>query len=110
MPPLQGFQRRFLRSRAHGLRPLVQVGAAGPTDAVLAAVDEALEAHELVKVRLLEPEDKRALAAALAARMGAELCGLVGHTVILYRRHPEAPRLEIPERPAARRTRAPDLS
>ena len=61
-------------------------------------VERALDDHELVKVRLREPEDKKASARDLAERCGAELCGLVGHTVILYRRHPERPRIELPER------------
>jgi len=98
---LQGFQRRHLRRLAHDLRPVVQVGEAGLSQAVAAAVEQALEDHELVKVRLREPEDKKAAARDLAERCGAELCGLVGHTVILYRRHPERPRLELPRRAAA---------
>lgn len=95
---LAGFQRRYLRSLAHPLRPVVQVGEAGLAAPVLASVDDALETHELVKVRLRQPDDKRALAEALAEGCRAELCGLVGHTVILYRRHPERPRIELPRR------------
>ena len=95
-PSLQGFQRRWLRGQAHSLRPLVLVGAEGVSEAVVRALDEALRDHELVKVRLLQPEDKRASADALAGAAGAALCGLVGHTVILYRPHPEKPRIELP--------------
>jgi RNA-binding protein len=89
-------QRAWLRGRAHALEPVTHVGTAGVTDAVLAAVDQALAAHELIKVRLHEPEDKKADAGALAAGTGAVLCGLVGHTVILYRPHPEKPRIVLP--------------
>ena len=95
---LQGYQRRFLRSRAHGLDAVVHVGQGGVTDAVGTAVDAALLAHELIKVRLHEPADKKATAAELAKRTGAELCGVVGHTVILYRPHPEKPVIELPKR------------
>lgn len=95
---MEGFQRTYLRGLAHALKPVVQVGQAGVTEAVIAAVDDALEHAELIKVRLREPDDKRAMAERLAADSGAELCGLVGHTVILYRRHPETPRIELPER------------
>jgi len=94
---LSSRQRKHLRGLAHRLEPVVHVGAQGVTDAVAAALDQALADHELVKVRLHEPEDKTAMAAALAARAGAEPCGLVGHTVILYRRHPERPRIVVPE-------------
>lgn len=94
-PPLTAHQRRRLRALAHPLEPVVHVGRAGVTDAVVDSADAALLAHELIKVRLHEPPDKRADAAALAARTGATLCGLVGHTVILYRPHPDHPTLAI---------------
>lgn len=98
-PALRGFQKRALRARAHALSAVAQVGDAGLSPGVLAAVDEALRDHELVKVRMREPEDKKVQARALARATGAALCGLVGHTVILYRPHPEAPRIRLPERP-----------
>jgi RNA-binding protein len=88
-PQLSGQQRRALRARAHGLRAVVQVGEAGVTESVVAAIDRALDDHELVKVRLRQPEDKKATAAMLADATSAALCGLVGHTVILYRPRPE---------------------
>lgn len=97
-PPLQGFQRKALRSMAHDRKPMVLVGEAGITDAIVAALDEALLRHELVKVRLRQPDDKRTMAQELATRSGSELCGLVGHTVILYRPHPEEPRIQVPSR------------
>jgi len=97
-PPLRGFQRRHLRKLAHPLRPIVHVGDAGIAPPVVAALEQALLDHELVKVRLHEPDDKKALAQTLADESGSELCGLVGHTVILYRRHPDEPRIDVPER------------
>jgi RNA-binding protein len=92
---LSGRDRRQLRALAHELRPVVHVGAAGVTVSVLRALDQALLDHELVKVRLHDPADKRALARELAGSAGAELAGLVGHTAILYRRHPERPRIAL---------------
>ena len=97
-PELSGLQRRFLRARANPLRALVQVGDAGVSPGVLQAIDAALEDHELVKVRLRQPEDKKRLAAELAKATSSALCGLVGHTVILYRPHPETPKIEVPSR------------
>jgi RNA-binding protein len=95
---LASYQRKALRGLANPLRPIVHVGAAGVSEPVLRALDEALLAHELVVVRLLAPEDKRATARAIAERSGSALCGLVGHTAILYRPHPENPRIELPKR------------
>lgn len=94
-PVLTSTQRKKLRGLAHPLEPVVQVGHQGVTDAVLEQVRAALLAHELIKVRLREPEDKKALAAALASGSGSDLCGLVGHTVILYKPHPEKPRITL---------------
>jgi len=88
-PHLTGQQRRALRGRAHALKPVVHVGEAGLSEAVVAATDAALTTHELVKVRLHQPDDKKASASALAEATGAALCGLVGHTVILFRPRPE---------------------
>ena len=90
-PSLTGAQRQSLRGQAHALRPVVQVGHEGVTEAVLDALDEALLVHELVKVRLHAPADKRADADALAEGARAVLCGLVGHTVILWRPREERP-------------------
>lgn len=93
-PNLTGAQRRKLRALSHGLSPVVQVGQGGINPGVLSAVDRALLDHELIKVRLHEPEDKRALAETLAAGSHAALCGLIGHTVVLYRPHPKKPKLK----------------
>jgi RNA-binding protein len=100
--PLTGQQRRFLRALAQPRKALVQVGGAGLTQAVTSAVSAALLEHELVKVRLQEPDDKHADAEALAKACDAHLCGVVGHTVILYRRHPEKPRIVLPQRGTVR--------
>lgn len=97
-PQLQGHQRKHLRGLAHPLKALVHVGEGGLSEGVLAAVDRALLDHELIKVRLHEPEDKKASARALAEASGSALCGVVGHTVILYRPHPDEPRIELPRR------------
>ncbi len=95
---LQSFQRRYLRGLAHDLKPLVQVGHGGVTEGVIQALEQALLDHELVKVRMHEPEDKSEMTAELAARTKAHLCGLVGHTAILYRPHPDEPVIRLPKK------------
>jgi RNA-binding protein len=97
---LAGYQRQYLKGLAHALRPVVQVGDKGVTVEVVAAVAAALRDHELIKVRLHEPDDKQTMAATLADACDATLCGLVGHTVILYKRHPKAPKIKVPVRAA----------
>jgi RNA-binding protein len=92
LPPSQ---RKRLRALAHHLEPVVRVGHAGLTDAVVDATARALRDHELIKVRLYEPQDKKGMAGELSSRTSAVLCGLLGHTVILYKRHPKKPRIGI---------------
>jgi RNA-binding protein len=96
-PQLSASKRRELRAMSHHLQPIVQVGHGGVGAAVIAAVIRALGDHELIKVRLHEPEDKQAMAEALAVGTRSALCGLIGHTVILYKPKPPArarPRVE----------------
>jgi RNA-binding protein len=92
---LNGRQRRSLRALAHTLKPVVHIGNAGTSEAVIRAVDAALLTHELIKVRLHRPEDKKGASARIATATGSALCGLVGHTLILYRPHPEKPRIQV---------------
>jgi len=94
-PTLTSKQRKHLRGLAHALEPVVHVGQAGVTDAVVRSVDNALGTHELIKVRLREPDDKKTDSATIAERAGAALCGLVGHTAILYRPNPDEPKIAL---------------
>ncbi len=55
---LKSYQRAFLRSSAQSLDPVVYVGKEGLTDGVIKALDEALTAHELVKVRFQNSKDE----------------------------------------------------
>ena len=97
-PVLDGAQRRHLRGLAHPLKPIVFVGEGGVSEAVARALDEALTSHELVKVRLRQPPDKKAAAQALAESCSAAVCGVVGHTVVLYRPNPDEPKINLPTR------------
>ena len=98
---LHGYQRRYLRGLAHHLKPIVQVGKAGLSSTVLAAVDEALETHELIKVRLVgNKADKREMVSTFESELHCGEVGVVGHVATLYREHPEAAerRIKIPVR------------
>lgn len=100
--PLTGKQRRFLRARGHGLTAVVQMGKEGMTPAFLQAVDQALEDHELIKIRigqgaLIENKTERKVAAEeLARQTNSEVAQVLGNTLLVYRRHPEDPRIELP--------------
>jgi RNA-binding protein len=94
--PLSSAERRRLRGLAHGLEPLVRVGRGGMSDAVLRAIESALDAHELVKVRFLGGKDELRASGALVERsLGATIVGAIGHVAILYRQHPDSERRRI---------------
>jgi RNA-binding protein len=98
VPSLAGFQRKHLRSLAHPLKPMVQIGKAGVTEEVIRTVKRALEDHELIKVSMTKPKDKKGMSTALAQRCGAHLCGLLGHTIILFKQREKRPEIRVPSR------------
>lgn len=96
--PLTGAQKRHLRGLAHHLSPIVRVGKEGVTDAVVLATDQALLDHELIKVRLpqVEKESRAEMASALSVRTRSSLAGMTGRVALLYRAHPNQPRVRLP--------------
>jgi RNA-binding protein len=92
-------QRRFLRGRAHPLKPVIQLGTAGLTEAVALETDRALHDHELIKVRARASErrERQALFAALAARTGSALVDQIGHVAVLYRARPGIAKIVLPD-------------
>jgi RNA-binding protein len=98
--------RRALRAAGHHLSPVVQVGKEGVTLAVVEQLAGALQAHELVKVKVgtESPEDRFEAAERLGRDSGAQIAQILGRTVLAYRRHPEKPRFE-PLTPAEQRAR-----
>ncbi|WP_026074225.1 ribosome assembly RNA-binding protein YhbY [Brevibacillus massiliensis] len=95
---LTGKQKRYLRSLAHHLTPIFQVGKGGVNENMLKQIEEALEVRELIKVSILQNnlDDKHEVAEALAAGSGAELVQLIGHTVVLYKESVEHKTITLP--------------
>jgi RNA-binding protein len=105
-PELDGKQRRYLRGLGHHLKPLVQIGADGATEAVAQALDRALARHELVKVRVSGRggEDLDAMALGLSRGTRSAHAQTLGKTLLFYRPHPKKPRIVLPARGASERT------
>jgi RNA-binding protein len=99
--------RRSLRAHGHALSALVHVGKGGLSPAVLKQVEQTLNDHELVKVKVDtdSPDDRFGVAELLAARPGVNIVQIVGHVILIYKRHPREPRFEggTPEVPVAER-------
>jgi RNA-binding protein len=82
--------RNYLRAQAHNLQPVVMVGKEGLSEAVTKALDEALERHELVKIKFqANKEDTRAISEDLAKKTKSEVIAVVGFTSIFYRKSKE---------------------
>jgi RNA-binding protein len=91
-------QKKHLRGLAHSLKPCIHVGNGGVTAAVLAELGNALEHHELlkVKVRCGDREAREAAIALLVDDTGATLLQRIGNVAVLYRPAAENPRILLP--------------
>ena len=95
---LTSAQNRFLRGIAHDLKALLQIGGKGVTPAFLAELDEVLERHELVKVKVAA-EDREARDALIDEMIQASASALVqriGHVAVLYRPAKEKRQIVLP--------------
>ena len=102
MESLKGYQKRFLRGQAHRLKPVVFVGQKGFTQPLANAMNDALDQHELVKVKFLEfkeKDKKLALIGQIEKTVSCEMAGLVGHTAIFFRQQsdPEKRKIILPK-------------
>jgi RNA-binding protein len=84
---LNNKQIKFLRTRAHRLKPVVIIGNAGLTDAVLNEIETTIEHHELIKVKInaAKREDRQSIIDRIRRSVHAELVSQVGHIATFYR-------------------------
>ncbi len=88
MSKLTASQRKKLKSDAHHLNPLVIIGQKGLTKTLIASVEDALKAHELIKIKFNDfKEEKKELSGKIAGETGSEIIGIIGNIVILYRKN-----------------------
>ena len=86
---LTSAERKELRGKAHELKPLIQIGKGLLNAGLLEEVRQALEHHELIKVKFLEGKDeKNELGGQLAKDTDSHVVGLIGNMLILYRQRP----------------------
>jgi len=92
-------QIRYLRGLAHDLKPVIQTGNKGLTEAVLKELAVALDHHELVKVKIGsdDRDARKQQIAEIAERSHAELVQSIAQVVCFFRRNDEAPKLALPK-------------
>lgn len=95
---LTGKQKRFLRSKAHHVQPMFQVGKSGVNDNMVAQLNDLLEKRELIKISVLQNclEDKNDIAEQLVEQLNAQLVQVIGNTIVLYKESIEHKTIVLP--------------
>lgn len=90
-------QRAYLRGLATNESAIMQIGKGGLSDNLVKTVSDALEARELIKMSVLEncDETPKEMANALAAAVSADVVGVIGRKIILYRESEKRKRIEL---------------
>ncbi|MDD1611883.1 MAG: YhbY family RNA-binding protein [Methylococcaceae bacterium] len=95
--------KKQLRAQAHSHKPVIMIGQAGLTPAVLAEIEIALDCHELLKIRIrAEKEERQTISDEIIASTGAELIQMIGQITVLYRPNPEK---RIAKEPPVKKTK-----
>ena len=91
-------QRAYLKSLAMKITPILQIGKSSVTPELISAVDEALEARELIKMHILKNcfDDPKEIAQVIAERTRSEVVQVIGKKVVLYRESKDNKKIELP--------------
>ncbi len=96
--PITSSQKRFLRGRTHHINPVVMVGEKGLTENVMNELEQALDHHELIKVKLrTDRETRAAIIQEILQQCRAELVHSIGQVACFFRRNPERQVIELPK-------------
>lgn len=94
-------QRAYLRGLSSSIDAIFQIGKSSVTPEMVIAVDEALEARELIKINVLKNclEDEHEVADTIAGRTRSEVVHVIGRKIVLYRpcKRPEKRKIELPK-------------
>lgn len=95
---LKGKDRAYLRGLGHHLKPIIQIGKEGVTENFLSNLEDCLEKHELIKIRILEnaPEEKKILAEQIDRKTGGKVIQIIGKTLLFYRPFKQEPLIRLP--------------
>jgi len=97
---LNNRQIRFLRAQAHSMKPVVLIGGAGLTDNVINEINQALDDHELIKVRVNaeDRDSKNAMIDSIIHQTECDHVQTIGHIGIFYRQNEKNPVIEFPKK------------
>ena len=90
-------QLKQMKTQAHQLKPVIMIGQAGLTEAVLKEIELALDTHELIKIKIrAERDDRKLIQQQICTETKAESIQSIGQIIVIYRKKPE----EIKKKPA----------
>ena len=96
MNNLSSSERKYLRSQAHHLEPVVLIGKNGIKDGTIEAINKVLQTRELIKIKFREFKDEKlSLSEKIAALTNSQVVGVIGHTVIIFRQNPDSDKRQI---------------
>ncbi len=99
MKTLNNKQTKYLKSFAHYLNPVVMIGANGLTEGVIAEIEQCLNHHELIKVKIAgaDRETKSLIADAIVRETGAYNVQMIGHMLVLFKQKKEQSEFRLPK-------------
>ena len=87
---LNSRQKKNLRAKAHDLKPIVLIGKSGVSEGCIQSINEAIEVHELIKIKFIEHKDnKKPLSETICNKTNSEIVGNIGHTIMIFRQNPD---------------------
>ncbi len=96
MQQLKNYQKKYLRGLGNRLKPVIYIGKNGLSEQVLNSIDEALDVHELIKIKYFEFKELRnELNEQIAEKNNCELAGQIGFTMLFFRRNPDEDKRKI---------------
>ena len=92
-------QKAYLKGLANGLSSIFQIGKDGVTPNVINTIDDALKAHELIKINVLKtsPQEMQEVAIEISAHTHCEVVQIIGRVIVLYRKNKEKQRIVLPK-------------
>lgn len=87
---MKNAEKKYLRAKAHGLKPVIIIGAKGLTESVQAEIARALLDHELIKIRISHKDRdlRKSISEAIVAEQAATLIQTIGHIITIYKPAP----------------------
>ena len=95
---LNNKQKKFLKAKAHALKPVITIGNKGISENLISELNESLDAHELLKIKLpgVEKKDRSMLLTEVCEKTKAHEIGLIGRIGIVFRPRKES-KFELPD-------------